>query len=138
MFYTKYRGRSIGRILGYLERMTTLRIVEEAIVKNNSIEYYGEIIATYEWISDTDIALIKFKDPMYQRAYDIQIPYHDWEIQFPNLNYIVQELARYQKYDLTPPHLQKRMIKKWTFGLLTDEQIEEVYPHLAEVARKIY
>lgn len=59
------RGKSIGRVLHFLYHYCGFNIAEHAIIGNGKVYYPGEhpdnVIATYEWLSDTDIPHFTFQ-----------------------------------------------------------------------------
>jgi hypothetical protein len=61
-FYSGYKGRSCGKILGYLEKYCGLRVAEEATVYSDKVVWWGENIATYTWDGDSDVATFVFNE----------------------------------------------------------------------------
>ena len=60
-WYSKYRGRSVGRILHALNFYTTLHIAERATVGKEEIHFpENNLFATFTWEGDTDIPIITF------------------------------------------------------------------------------
>lgn len=50
-FYSKYRGRSVGRVLGALEAYCGLtHWVESCQIGDGKVTFAGKTVATYEWI----------------------------------------------------------------------------------------
>lgn len=54
-WHHQYRGQSAGRILHFLYHYCGFDVAEMAEIGINQITYRGEVIATYRFLSDTDI-----------------------------------------------------------------------------------
>lgn len=54
------RGQSIGRVLHFLYHYCGFDVAEHAQIGQGKVHYHGGIIATYEFLSDTDIPHFKF------------------------------------------------------------------------------
>lgn len=72
---TAHRGRSLGRILHFVYHYTNFDTAEKCQVGEGNIWYHGKVIATYEWLSDTDIPLFKFLPNVNYRGDDLQSLY---------------------------------------------------------------
>ncbi len=66
-WYSKYKGRSIGRILHFLYHYTNVDIAGRATISNGTILYCGEVIATYEWEGETDMPVFKFANDFFNK-----------------------------------------------------------------------
>lgn len=60
-WYKHCRGRSIGRVIHFLYWYCGFNTAEYAKVGQDTVTMYGEVIATYFFLSDTDIPLFQFK-----------------------------------------------------------------------------
>ena len=55
-----YKGRSIGRLINFLNEYCGVRIAYEVIFDNFKIEFHGQPFATYRWDGDTNIPTFNF------------------------------------------------------------------------------
>lgn len=63
MFYTHYRGRSVGRLIGLLECYCGLRWADDALYGDGKVTRHGKLFATYTWPQDEASDLAEFKFP---------------------------------------------------------------------------
>jgi len=157
-FYSRYKGRGCGRILGYLEKYCGLHVAEEAIVYDNKVTYWGETIATYTWDGDSDVATFIFNPnlnksifyPKYwtrnQRIYKPYIDLDQWDRSNPlncgNYEFILQEIRNKMEYlglPLTRNEIVS-IIDEYSFGYwsLSDFDIEYVVKMIDEVGEALY
>lgn len=60
-WHRHHRGQSIGRILHFIEAYCGFDVMEHCTVGSDSVHYYGEKIATYEWLPGyEDIPVFEF------------------------------------------------------------------------------
>lgn len=59
-WHRSYRGQSIGRVLHFLYHYCGFDVAEMAAIGETMVHYHGDVIATYEFLSDTDIPHFKF------------------------------------------------------------------------------
>jgi hypothetical protein len=105
MFYGEYRGRNHGRMLCFLFKMNSMDYEHFAIGGdsetgigkicygsnyNRETKKYsdGPLVATYSWIGDTDIPLLKFETKYIER-YESRY--------FEAMTYIIDYEAKYGK-----------------------------------------
>jgi hypothetical protein len=98
-FFSEYRGRSVGRLMGVLEVYCGgVSVVEELTFGTNTIFYRGDVFATYTWEGDTDVPVFTFvlKDEwrraMYEQNQEIFKPLLDEEKY--NVTFVMQEISR--------------------------------------------
>lgn len=135
-FYGGYRGRSVGRILGYIERYCGLREAEFCTVYGDHVEYGGKTIAHYQFVGDSDVAEFTFFDKNHIKNYHVWKDFIDdpLEIYLCNLPYCLQELARYLRGALAGSSLLIDLISsKWLY--IEKKEAERLYPKLIEAAQ---
>lgn len=98
MFYAKYQGRSIGRLIYHLEVYGGVTLATEVVFSDNKlIKYHGERFATYEWLGHTDIAHFQFlghqAEWLAKRQLRLQ-RYLDRPEWIYSIDWIVQEAAK--------------------------------------------
>jgi hypothetical protein len=59
-WHRQYRGKSVGRVLHFLYHYCGFNVEEYAEVGENTVSMYGKQIATYDFLSDTDIPHFEF------------------------------------------------------------------------------
>lgn len=74
-WHRQYRGRRLGRILHFLYHYCGFDVAERAQVGQNEITYQGKRIATFEFLSDTDIPYFTFLPNMSYSGTDMQAYY---------------------------------------------------------------
>lgn len=62
-WHRQYRGKSIGRILHFLYHYCGFDVAEKATIGQCEVHYNGNKIATYAFLSDTDIPHFTFLTP---------------------------------------------------------------------------
>lgn len=93
-WWSKYKGRSCGRIIHAIDMYCGLRIAEEIKIGNGKIELYGKPFATYTW-EDEDVPNISFATNTDKSFYKNQFmlkPFIDNYIFANEVPFIVQEL----------------------------------------------
>jgi hypothetical protein len=59
-WHRQYRGDNIGRVLHFLYHYCGFDVAENATIGNDKVTYHGEVIATFKFLSDTDIPHFTF------------------------------------------------------------------------------
>ncbi len=59
-WHRQYRGKGIGRILHFVYHYCGFDVAEVATIDCDSVTYHGEVIATFKFLSDTDIPFFTF------------------------------------------------------------------------------
>lgn len=62
-WHRQYRGRCIGRVLHFLYYYCGYDVSTHATIGESKVNYHGQVIATYEYLGDTDIPYFTFKAP---------------------------------------------------------------------------
>ncbi len=74
-WHSSHRGRSIGRVLHFLYYYCGFGVAEKATVGQNKVVYHGKTIATYEFLSDTDIPYFTFLPNLSHSGSDMKAMY---------------------------------------------------------------
>lgn len=99
-FYSHYRGRSVGRILGCLEHYCGLQVAEIATVGNGTVDCWGPF-AAYTWDGDSDTPTFVFlqdKHGEHAKAQEIMKPLLE-ERHTINVTYVMQEISKQKMTD---------------------------------------
>lgn len=59
--YSRYRGRTIGRLLNFIHSYAPSRVAEQVQFKGDNVLLHGQLWATVEWEGDTDYPIFVFK-----------------------------------------------------------------------------
>ncbi len=135
MIWYNYRGRSCGRILGYINRYYSLSVAEWACVGDGVVTHNNERIATYEWIGETDSATFQFYGTGAKQAERNQLiwsRYHDEDYE-EQISFIIQEMQRHIVYSLGGLY---EIVRKYSYRW-SDERCREELPFLTEIAKKL-
>jgi hypothetical protein len=128
MFYSHYRGRSCGRLIGALERYVGLRVADYATYGSGEVRWHG-LYATYVWDGDTDCPFFTFmqdKDSWIARKQEFLRPIMDDEqTLYGNVEYTIQEIGMVPS---PTPEEVTALMKKWLYHF-NDDLIAKHHAH---------
>ncbi len=116
-WYSHYRGRSLGRVLAFVEQYCGLHVAEYVTVGEYKVSYYNsDTFASYEWDGCTDVPIFTFYGEEAGRYTDNQTELRDKIIEKMGGIFEVKPiLGKWSIFDngvLVPPSKYPDWVKK--------------------------